>query len=84
MAVVANDHAWGIVVSGQRQSFGEGGVIASEIGAIRYDEVARAFGANGVRAESTKELQDAIRQGFASVLPTVIDVPIMVSGPSDS
>lgn len=84
VAVVANDHAWGIVVSGQRQSFGEEGVIASKIGAIRYDEVARAFGANGVRAESTKELQDAIRQGFASGLPTVIDVPITVSGPSDS
>jgi len=83
VAVVANDRAWGIVVSGQRQSFGEEGVIASEIGAIRYDEVARAFGANGVRAESAEELQDAIRQGFASGILTVIDVPISVRGPSD-
>jgi len=83
VAVVANDRAWGIVVSGQAQSFGEGGVIASRTGAIRYDEVARGFGANGVRAESARELQDAIRKGFASGLPTVIDVPIAVSGPSD-
>jgi len=84
VAVVANDHAWGIVVSGQVQSFGEEGVIASRIGAIRYDEVARGFGANGVRAESVDELRDAIRQGFASGLPTVIDVPTSVRGPSDS
>jgi len=84
VAVVANDQAWGIVVSGQRQSFGEGGIIASEIGTIRYDQVASAFGANGVRAESIEGLQDAIRQGFASGLPTVIDVPISVSGPSDA
>ncbi|MGQ9514836.1 MAG: thiamine pyrophosphate-binding protein [Thermoproteota archaeon] len=84
VAVVANDQAWGIVVSGQRQTLGEDGIIASKFGTMRYDRVAKAFGINGVRVESIEELRSAIRRGFASKHPTVIDVPITGGGPSDA
>jgi acetolactate synthase-1/2/3 large subunit len=83
VAVVADDSAWGIVVSGQRQAFGEGGVLASRFGAIRYADVAKAFGAEGRVAESPEELAAAMRQGFMSERPTIIHVPIQVGGPAD-
>lgn len=84
VAVVANDQAWGIVVSGQLQALGEEGVIASRIGPTRYDDVAKAFGLNGIRVESVEGLREAIRQAFVARLPTVIDVPISGGGPADS
>ena len=83
VAVVANDEAWGIVVSGQRKAWGEEGVIASRLGVIRFDRVAEALGANGLRIENPKELAPAIRRGFSADRPTVIDVPISVDGPAD-
>lgn len=83
VAVVANDKAWGIVVSNQRCRFGEEGVISSRTGDIRFDQVAEALGANGVRVEHPRELAHAIRQGFSVDRPTVIDVPISIGGPAD-
>jgi acetolactate synthase-1/2/3 large subunit len=83
VAVVANDAAWGIVVSGQLNVWGEEGVIASRIGVIRFDQVAEALGANGLRIENLEELAPAIRRGFSADRPTVIDVPISVGGPTD-
>jgi len=83
VAVVANDSAWGIVVSGQRSAFGEEGVISSRFGAIRFDQVAKALGANGLRVEDPKKLTSAIRSGFSADCPTVIDVPTSLGGPAD-
>jgi len=83
VAVVTNDKAWGIVVSGQRKEWGEEGVIASRTGAIRFDRIAEALGANGLRIENPEELAPAIRQGFSADRPTVIDVPISIGGPAD-
>ena len=83
VVVVANDEAWGIVVCGQLKEWGEEGVIASRLGAIRFDRVAEALGANGLRIENQEELAPAIRRGFSAGRPTVIDVPISVGGPAD-
>ena len=84
VAVVANDSAWGIVVSDQFREYGEEGVIASRTGVIRFDKVAEALGANGLRVEDPKELTHAIREAFPADRPTVIDVPISVLGPADA
>jgi len=83
VAVVANDSAWGIVVSGQRSAYGEEGIISSRFGTIRFDRIAEALGANGVRIEEPEELAAAIKRGFEEDLPTVIDVPISIRGPAD-
>ncbi|RLI04341.1 hypothetical protein DRO22_04065 [Candidatus Bathyarchaeota archaeon] len=83
VAVVANDNAWGIVVSTQRARYEEKGVLASRFGDIRFDKVAEALGARGLRVNDPKELRRAVEEGFSSGTPTIIDVPISVLGPAD-
>ena len=81
VAVVADDRAWGIVVSGQRKS--PGFTIASELGPVDYAQVAEGLGARGERAESHEEIIQAVRDGFESGQPTLIHVPIARGGPAD-
>jgi len=83
VAVVANDNAWGIVVSTQRARYEEKDVFASRFGDIRFDKVAEALGARGLRVNDPKELRRAVEEGFSSGTPTIIDVPISVLGPAD-
>jgi acetolactate synthase-1/2/3 large subunit len=81
--VLADDRAWGIVVSGQRQAYGPEGVLASRMAEVRYDKLAEAFGAIGVRAETPDELSAAIEEGFAADRTTLIHAPIAIGGPTD-
>jgi acetolactate synthase-1/2/3 large subunit len=81
--VLADDQAWGIVVSGQQKRYGEDGILASRTGPIRYDLVAQGFGANGVRVERPEEIGPAIQKGLAADRPTLIHVPIRTGGPAD-
>jgi len=83
VAVVANDSAWGIVVSGQRTKYGDQNVIASRFGDIRFDKVAEALGARGFRVNDPKELRQTVEDGFSSKVPTIIDVPASILGPAD-
>ena len=81
VAVVADDQAWGIVVSGQRKS--PGFTVASELGPVDYAQVAEGFGARGVRVQRPEEIAGAVRDGLASGRPTLIHVPIACCGPAD-
>jgi len=81
--VVADDKAWGIVVSGQRQAHGPDGVLASRMAEARYAQIADAFGAIGIRADSPQRLNAAIRQGLAADRTTLIHTPIAIGGPAD-
>jgi len=83
VAVVSNDSAWGLVVSTQKSRYGEERVIASRFGGVRFDLVAEAMGARGVRVENPRELRRAVEEGFSSKVPTIIDVPVSVLGPPD-
>jgi thiamine pyrophosphate-dependent acetolactate synthase large subunit-like protein len=83
VAVVADDQAWGIVTSGQLQSSGPDGVIASRLGAVAYDRVAEGLGAVGVRVASPDEIAPAVAGGLASGRPTLVQAPIAVLGPAD-
>ncbi|RLG95681.1 hypothetical protein DRO29_05570 [Candidatus Bathyarchaeota archaeon] len=80
---MSNDSAWGLVVSTQKDRYGDERVIASRFGGIRFDVVAEAMGARGLRVEDERELRDAVEEGFSSKVPTVIDVPVSVLGPAD-
>lgn len=82
VAVVANDSAWGIVVCGQREAWGS--TVACETCEIRFDKVAEALGARGLRVTERSDLTPAIRDALAQGVPTVIDVPIIVESPSDA
>ncbi len=83
VAVVANDSAWGIVVCGQRDAW-KGRTVASETREIRFDRLAEALGARGLRIERAHDLTKAIVDGFSQAVPTVIDVPTRVISPSDA
>ena len=82
VAVIADDSAWGIVVSGSTKR--NAPPVASKLGQIRFDEVARGFGARGVRVDDVATLTDEIENGFASGEVTVIHAPILTGGPSDT
>jgi len=82
VVVIADDRAWGIVVSSQIRAFGPEWVLASRVGSVRYDLVAEGFGALGLRAEKPEEILPAVQEGLASGRPTVVQVPIAVQGPS--
>jgi acetolactate synthase-1/2/3 large subunit len=81
VTVLADDRAWGIVVSGQRRSFGS--AVASELGPVDYVQVAQGLGARAVRIERPDEIPLAIQEGFESGQPTLVHVPIAIAGPEE-
>jgi acetolactate synthase I/II/III large subunit len=83
VTVVADDQAWGIVISGQLRQYGDEGVVGTKLGPVRYDLIAEGFGALGLRAERAEDILPAVKEGFASGRPTVVQVPIQHLGPSD-
>ncbi|MGQ9630646.1 MAG: thiamine pyrophosphate-binding protein [bacterium] len=83
VVVLADDRAWGIVVSGQEKRYGPEGVLASRMGPIRYDLVAEGFGAAGIRVERPEEIGPAVERGLKADRPTVIHVPISTLGPAN-
>ena len=76
VAVVAHDSAWGIVADEQP----DGRHAGSELGEIRFDRVAEAFGARGVYIDDAGEIAPAVQEGFASKAPTFIHVPTLGYG----
>ncbi len=81
VCVVADDSAWGIVVSMLRKR--SAAPVAAKLGEIRFDRVAEGFGARGVRIENISKLAPAIQEGFQADRPTLIHVPIAHGGPMD-
>ena len=83
VVLLADDQAWGIVVSGQQASYGPDGVLASRMAPVRYDLVAEGFGAKGMRVERPGEIAAALREGLKADVPVLIQVPIATGGPAD-
>lgn len=81
VVILADDREWGSVVTGQERTYGSEGVVASRLGPVAYDDVARGLGAEGKRVKSVAELDAAIEEGLASGRPTLIQVPIHGSAP---
>ncbi|MGQ9586511.1 MAG: thiamine pyrophosphate-binding protein [Anaerolineae bacterium] len=83
VVVLADDQAWGIVVSGQEKTLGKDCLVGCQLGPVRYDLVAEGFGCRGVRAESPQAISQTIEEALAADCVTVIQVPIAVLAPSD-
>jgi acetolactate synthase-1/2/3 large subunit len=79
VAIVADDQGWGITRTGHVQQFGE--PIASSLGPIAFDELARSLGAHGVRAAEPMEISRELRQALDRPGVTVIHVPITGGNP---
>ncbi len=75
VTIIFNNDRYGNVQQMQKNNYG-GRVIASDLVNPDFVKLAEAFGANGVRAETTQQLQKALERGFASDLPTIIEVPV--------
>lgn len=82
VVVLADDQAWGIVVCSQRKG-GPEAVVASCMAPARYDRVAEALGAVGLRAESPQEIGPAIQRALDAGCPALVQVPIVPQGPAD-
>jgi acetolactate synthase-1/2/3 large subunit len=84
VVVLADDRAWGSVVSGQLEQYGPEGVVASRMGPVDYARVAEGLGALGLRVERPEEIAPAIREALAANRPALIHVPVAFGGPSDA
>ncbi len=81
VVLLADDEAWGITLTGHQKRYGQG--ITSELGPIRFDQMAEAFGALGIRVNSPDEIAPALQQGLTADVPTLIHVPVIRSNPAD-
>jgi len=82
VAIIADDAAWGIVLSGIRQSGSAS--VAAELGPVDYVKVAEGFGCNGIRVDDPAAIAGAIGQGLAETgVPTLLHIPIVTGGPAD-
>ncbi len=81
VTVLADDRAWGIVVSGQRKS--GNATVASEFSSVQFAKVAEGFGARGVKIEKPEDIVPAVHDAFNSDKPMLIHVPVVVRGPTD-
>lgn len=74
VTLVFNNNQYGNVQQMQKSLYG-GRVIASDLVNPDFAAMARSYGANGYRADSLAELRKAIESGFASDLPTIVEIP---------
>lgn len=79
VAIVADDQGWGITRAGHVRQFGE--PIASSLGPIAFDDLARALGARGVRATDSASIARELRLALERLEVTVIHAPIAGGNP---
>ena len=75
VTIIFNNDAYGNVRTMQIRDYDER-VIATDLLNPDFVKLAESFGANAFRADDEKGLRQALRYGFKSNLPTVIEVPI--------
>lgn len=72
--VVNNDQAWGMCKHEQMVRLGNERVIATELGAIRYEQAAEAFGVYAEYVEAAEGIRPAIERALASGRPACVNV----------
>jgi acetolactate synthase I/II/III large subunit len=81
--VVADDQAWGIVVSGQTKHWGADKTVAAQLGPLRFDLIAQACNGDGMRVDQAQDIAPALKKGLASGRVFLIDVALAQGGPAD-
>jgi len=74
--VVLNNHMLGMVAQWQRLFMGGRYSAVKRNYTLDFTELAKTYGAHGVRAESIRELEDEVRRAASADYTTVIEVPI--------
>jgi acetolactate synthase I/II/III large subunit len=75
VTIIFNNNAYGNVRTMQIRDYDER-VIATDLVNPDFVKMAESFGATGFRAETETQLREAMQKGFASTIPTIIEVPI--------
>ncbi len=75
VTIIFNNDAYGNVRTMQIRDYDER-VIATDLLNPDFVQLGEAFGAKAFRAEDPEQLRRALRYGFKSELPTLIEVPI--------
>lgn len=75
VTIIFNNDAYGNVRTMQIRDYDER-VIATDLLNPDFVKLGESFGANAFRAEDESQLRKAMRYGFASELPTIIEAPI--------
>ena len=75
VTIIFNNDAYGNVRTMQIRDYDER-VIATDLVNPDFVKLGESFGANAFRADDEGQLRAAMRYGFASELPTIIEVPI--------
>ncbi len=75
VTIIFNNDAYGNVRTMQIRDYDER-VIATDLLNPDFVKLGESFGAKAFRAEDERQLRAALRYGFASDLPTIIEVPI--------
>jgi acetolactate synthase-1/2/3 large subunit/sulfoacetaldehyde acetyltransferase len=75
VTVVMTNNCWGSEKAYQKYFFHER-YIGADFTNPRFDEYARLFGAQGLRAEKPEELRPALEKALAANVPTVLEIPI--------
>jgi acetolactate synthase-1/2/3 large subunit/sulfoacetaldehyde acetyltransferase len=73
VTVVMNNHCWGAEKAYQRDFFG-GRYIGADITNPPFDQLARLYGAHGIRVEDPSDMVDALREALGCGKPAVLDV----------
>ena len=73
VTIIFNNDAYGNVRTMQIRDYDER-VIASDLVNPDFVKLGESFGANAFRADDERQLRAALRYGFASELPTIIEV----------
>ena len=76
VGVVGNDSAWGQMMRPQSAIFGADRLVATELAPTRYDKVVEALGGHGEHVTEPDEIGPAIKRGFASGKPALVNVQI--------
>jgi len=71
-----NNYMLGMVAQWQRTFYNRRYMGVHQNRCPDYSKIAEAYGAQGIRVQSSEELEKAIRLGLKSEVATVIDIPI--------
>jgi acetolactate synthase-1/2/3 large subunit len=77
--IVGNDAAWGYEVVWQKHAYNVENNVACDLGFVRYDKIAEAFGGHGELVTRRDQLQPALRRAIASGKPAVVNVGIQLA-----
>ncbi|MFD1019371.1 thiamine pyrophosphate-dependent enzyme [Thalassobacillus hwangdonensis] len=75
ISIVFNNQMYGTIRMHQEMHFPEK-VIGTELGQVRFDQMAKSMGADGYLVQTIDEFDDVLAQALKHAKPTVIEVPM--------